>query len=108
MKNTDEISAQLRKGLLEYAVILSLGRTTMTVAELMEHLDGSGLSLSPGTLYPLLARMSSSGVLAENWEPSLNGPERKFLALTSEGMKLAKIYKNSWDELVTTISALRA
>lgn len=108
MKNHVEVSAQLRKGILEYSVILSLGRSTMTVSELMEHLSDAGLELSPGTLYPLLKRMSDNGILAENWEPSPSGPPRKFLALTEIGLALAKIYKNEWDELVTTIAALRA
>lgn len=108
LKTADEISAQLRKGLLEYTIILSLGRSTMTVTELMEHLDSAGISLSPGTLYPLISRMASNSILAEQWEPSSTGPDRKFLALTEDGLKLAKVYKNSWDELVTTVAALRA
>lgn len=80
----------------------------MSVEELREHLDAADLTLSPGTLYPLLARMTSKGVLAENWEPSTTGPARKFLALTESGLALAKVYKNEWDELVTAIAALRA
>jgi PadR family transcriptional regulator PadR len=104
----EEIQAQLRKGVLEYAVILLLGRATLSAQEILEELDLAGLSLSPGTLYPLLARMNSKGVLTENWQPSPAGPPRKFLALTAEGFKLAKVYKNSWDELATTLGALRA
>ena len=50
--------------------------------------------LSSGTLYPLLARLHSEGLLTSAWEkePGASGrPPRKYYQLTGDGVRVARL-----------------
>jgi PadR family transcriptional regulator, regulatory protein PadR len=78
--------SQLRKGFLELCVLsLVEAKTRVYGFEMLESLRLSGLDISEGTLYPLLARLDQEGSLSHQWETPDSGHPRKFYSLSSEG-----------------------
>ncbi len=78
--------SQLRKGVLELAVLGLLESESRYGSSLVDELAGRpGLALSAGTVYPLLARLSKAGLVSTTWQESPVGPPRKYYALTDAG-----------------------
>lgn len=79
-------TVQVRKGLLELAVLQALARDERYGLELLRRLqDVPGLEVQEGTLYPLLSRLRLQGLLRTRLEESAEGPARKYYALTRDG-----------------------
>jgi PadR family transcriptional regulator, regulatory protein PadR len=89
--------AQLRKGVVELAVLAQIGRGESygyrIVAELKQ-LDG--LALSESTVYPVLARLARDGLLAIRTEESPSGPNRRYYRLTTAGQSRLRRIAESW------------
>ena len=52
-----------------------------------------GSGLKSGTLYPILIRLTESGLLETRWEPSETGkPPRHMYRLTQTGLRTARAY----------------
>jgi PadR family transcriptional regulator, regulatory protein PadR len=106
MKN-ENIKAQMRKGILEYCILLILDKGDAYASDIIAKLKGSQLIVVEGTLYPLLTRQKNAGLLSYRWEESTQGPPRKYYALTDEGKAFLKELDISWAELVEAISSLK-
>lgn len=79
--------SQLRKGVLELAVLGLLEREPRYGSSLVDELAGRpGLALTAGTVYPLLARLAKGGLVSTTWQESPVGPPRKYYALTDAGL----------------------
>jgi PadR family transcriptional regulator, regulatory protein PadR len=52
------------------------------IADLEQH--GLG-TIKGGTLYPLLTRYETAGLVVTEWRPGEGGPGRKYFALTEQG-----------------------
>ena len=90
-------ASQLRKGVLELAVLALIAKGPIygsKIVELMEH--RSGLSISVGTIYPLLARLKSGGLIDSTWEESPVGPPRKYYVVTEPGRSALKELAEAW------------
>lgn len=82
----DAWDSQLRKGLVELAVLGLLARRPLYGSELVDQLGRHpALAVTAGTIYPLLARLSRSGAVSATWQESPVGPPRKYYALTGQG-----------------------
>ncbi|MFT4296813.1 MAG: PadR family transcriptional regulator [Micropruina sp.] len=80
--------SQLRKGVLELAVLGLLARQPRYGSSLVDELaERPGLALSAGTVYPLLARLAKAGWVSASWQESPVGPPRKYYALTDSGRR---------------------
>ncbi len=67
--------------------------------ELHEH----GYEISPGTLYPLLARMERLGWLKSHADPKAGKRGRRDYRLTTEGRKVLQILRANIRELYTEV-----
>ncbi len=105
--NTDNIKAQMRKGILEYCILLILARNDAYATAIINELKSAQMIVVEGTLYPLLTRQKNQGLLHYRWEESPQGPPRKYYMITDKGRQLLKELDTSWEELVTTINAIR-
>jgi PadR family transcriptional regulator PadR len=77
---------QLRKGVVELAVLASIARGESYGYQIVEKLrDLEGLALTESTVYPVLTRLARDGALAVRLEPSPAGPTRRYYRLTAEG-----------------------
>lgn len=98
---------QLRKGVLELAVLLAVGaKERMYASDIVESLESAKFPVAEGTLYPLLTRLKGEGLLSYAWEESRQGPPRKYYSLTSLGKETLPLMRTEWQELLTTLTSL--
>ena len=103
----DRWAAQLRKGTLEMATLASLWRTRLYGLELLRHLEThSQLVLAEGTLYPILSRLKSDGLLASEWVEAEAGHPRKYYWLTEAGRSRLRSMAQTWTGFSRGINCL--
>jgi len=105
--NIDNSKAQMRKGILEYCILLILSKKPLYASDIIGELKAAQMIVVEGTLYPLLTRLKNDGFLSYRWEESLQGPPRKYYELTPAGEQFLSELEISWDELVEAIESLR-
>jgi PadR family transcriptional regulator, regulatory protein PadR len=103
----ENTKAQMRKGILEYCILLVLDGKPLYVSDIIQELKTAKMIVVEGTLYPLLTRLKNDGLLAYKWEESTQGPPRKYYELTDEGRNFLKDLHDSWHELVETIDKIK-
>lgn len=95
---------ELRRGTVTLCVLSRLNEPKYGYA-LVEELALSGISIEPGTLYPLLRRLESQGLLKSEWETS--GPKpRKYYLRSETGERIYKLLCGEWHELTRSIDRL--
>ncbi len=92
---------ELRRGTVVLACLELLGTPTYGYA-LMETLQGRGLRVDANTLYPLLRRLESQGLLECEWNTDDSRP-RKFYRCTQQGLEVLQGLRLAWSELVAAI-----
>jgi PadR family transcriptional regulator PadR len=95
---------ELRRGVLVLAVLSQL-RTAQYSYSLRRALACEGLSIEEGTLYPLLRRLESLGLLVSEWRID-DGPPRRYYTLSPDGDRHYQNLSASWSELVKTVNRL--
>ena len=96
----------MRKGMLEFCVLLILQHKAAYASEMIARLKDARLIVVEGTLYPLLTRMKNEGLLNYEWQESTAGPPRKYYSLTPLGIEFLEQLSDSWGELQSTIDHL--
>jgi PadR family transcriptional regulator PadR len=105
-QNLENTKAQMRKGALEFAVLLIISKGEVYASDILEKLKSAELLVVEGTLYPLLSRLKSAELLNYNWQESESGPPRKYYTLTAKGKETLSNLKTSWHTLIKSIDAL--
>ncbi len=103
----DNTKAQMRKGVLEYCILLLLNGEPLYASDIIRSLKEVKMIVVEGTLYPLLTRLKNSGLLAYRWEESTQGPPRKYYELTDNGRNFLAELESSWTELVDGIEKIK-
>ena len=96
----------MRKGMLEFCTLLIIEKDKAYASKIITQLKLADLLIVEGTLYPLLSRLKSQGLLEYSWEESKSGPPRKYYELTDEGKKALENLKKIWKELIQSINSL--
>ena len=105
--DVDPWEVQLRKGSLELAVLASLSRGRAYGLEILKALkDSASLIVPEGTIYPLLSRLKSDGLLASEWEESESGHPRKYYRLTEEGRVRLLEMTRVWERFAESLDVL--
>lgn len=102
----DNIKSQMRKGVLEFCVLLILRKRAAYASELINALKKAHLIVVEGTLYPLLTRMKNAGLLAYNWVESTEGPPRKYYELTQAGVEALASLREVYEDIARSVSIL--
>lgn len=105
--NVDNAKSQMRKGMLEYCVLLLLRGEPSYANDIIQRLKKADMIVVEGTLYPLLTRLKKDGLLSYEWKESQQGPPRKYYALTDAGMEWLSGLNAAWTELANTVSVLK-
>ena len=105
--NTDNAKAQMRKGILEYCILLILSKNDAYASDIISTLKDSEMIVVEGTLYPLLTRQKNAGLLTYRWEESTQGPPRKYYTITELGRMFLKDLDMGWDELVQAVKSIK-
>ena len=104
--NAENISAQMRKGVLEYCILSILSKADCYATDIIKKLKDAQIIVVEGTLYPLLTRQKNSGLLSYRWEESTQGPPRKYYQLTDKGKEYLKELDNAWNSLVNVVNEI--
>ena len=101
-ENRDRRITQLRKGILELAVMGVLFHERHYGYSLVRVLTESGsISIKEGTIYPILARLDRDGLVRSEWVESDQGPPRKYYTLTPLGRQAFNELSQEFDLLVS-------
>jgi len=100
----ENTQTQMRKGILEYCVLLIISRGEIYASDIIAELKTAKLLVVEGTLYPLLTRLKNNGLLSYNWVESTSGPPRKYYTLTPEGTSILVQLDGTWQELSFAIT----
>ena len=95
---------ELRRGSIVLAVLSQLQKP-MYGYYLVNVMGESGISVEVNTLYPLLRRLESQGLLKSEWETSEAKP-RKYYVLTEFGSEIYRVLKKHWNETVESMKRL--
>jgi len=97
--NAENVKSQMRKGTLEYCILLLLKKEPAYTSDIIQKLQEAKLIVVEGTLYPLLTRLKNSELLSYQWIESTQGPPRKYYQLTPKGEEFLGELETSWQEL---------
>lgn len=92
---------ELRRGLIVLAVLSQLDEPQYGYS-LIKRLAEGGLEIDQGTLYPLLRRLESQGLLTSDWRIEGERP-RRYYVLSEEGRQLLPRLKEEWNGIVSTM-----
>ncbi len=107
LEPADKWEVQLRKGSLELAILAALWSDRLYGLEIMRRLsDGSGLNVPEGTVYPLLNRLKSEGLLSSEWVEADAGHPRKYYRLTAAGRRRVNEMARFWESLSASVDNL--
>ena len=107
MVDVTNAKSQMRKGMLEYCILLLLKRQPAYASDIIQQLKEAELLVVEGTLYPLLTRLKKDCLLAYEWQESTQGPPRKYYRLTPDGQQFLEELDRAWGEIATTVSLLK-
>ncbi|MCH5236281.1 MAG: PadR family transcriptional regulator [Muribaculaceae bacterium] len=107
IKEDPNIRSQMRKGILEYCVLLLLKNERAYPSDIINRLSEASLIVVEGTLYTLLNRLRKEGKLNYEWEESPKGPPRKYFFITDTGKETLNEMSKAWDEIVENVNHFR-
>ncbi|MBN2146767.1 MAG: PadR family transcriptional regulator [Anaerolineales bacterium] len=97
---------ELRRGVIVLAVLSQLVKEQYGYS-LMKLLSEQGLEVDQGTLYPLLRRLESQGLLESSWKIEEDRP-RRYYQISPAGQQILPKVKQEWAHLATTLERLMA
>jgi PadR family transcriptional regulator, regulatory protein PadR len=107
--SADKWEVQLRKGSLEVAILAALWHGRLYGLEILRHFESnSDLVVVEGTIYPLLSRLRSLGLIESEWVESDSGHPRKYYGLTAAGRERAIEMSRTWLRFAASLNNLLA
>lgn len=100
----ENTQTQMRRGILEFCILSVISRGEIYASDILSELKEARLIVVEGTLYPLLTRLKNAGLLQYNWKESLQGPPRKYYALTENGRVFLRELEQTWKELTESVN----
>jgi PadR family transcriptional regulator PadR len=97
---------ELRRGVIVLAVLNRL-KDEQYGYSLLKMLSDQGLEVDQGTLYPLLRRLESQGLLKSTWKLEEARP-RRYYVISDTGRKILPQLKEEWAGMVATMGKLLA
>jgi DNA-binding PadR family transcriptional regulator len=95
---------ELRRGVIVLAVLSQLGEEQYGYS-LMKLLSDQGLEVDQGTLYPLLRRLESQGLLSSDWNTEGSRP-RRYYVISSAGQDVLPRLKEEWNNIVSMMERM--
>ena len=100
----DNLRLELRRGCLVIAVLAAL-RTEQYGYTLRKTLNEHGLTIDESTLYPLLRRLESQGLLTSQWREE-EKRNKRFYRLSADGEATLEQLLGEWDGIDRSIRAV--
>lgn len=99
-----KLELELRRGVVVLATLSQL-HTPRYGYELRQALADKGMPIEEGTLYPLLRRLETQGLLQSEWKIE-DGPPRRYYSLNADGRKLLEKLTESWQAMNDAMNRL--
>ena len=90
----ENLRLELRRGSLILAVLAEL-RQEQYGYTLRKALAGHGMAIDEGTLYPLLRRLETQGLLVSQWREE-DKRNKRFYELSPEGVRILEQLSAEW------------
>ena len=103
-KKTANLISELRRGTLVLCVLSQL-REQQYGYSLKEQLSEHGIEVEQGTLYPLLRRLESRGLLDSEWVLTGSRP-RRYYQLNATGQEVLDTLTTEWHNMVEAMNHL--
>jgi PadR family transcriptional regulator, regulatory protein PadR len=100
----ENLRLELRRGCLTLAVLVQLRREHYGYT-LRKDLAEHGLVIDESTLYPLLRRLESQGLLASEWREE-DKRNKRFYRISSDGERLLGQLLEEWRAINGSISSI--
>ena len=97
------MNTQLKKGVLELCVLSVLSSKDCYGYELVNKIS-KYISISDGTIYPILRRLTKEGYFTTYLKESLEGPPRKYYRLTNLGYEYKENLEREWLEFQNAVN----
>ena len=101
----DSIDIQLKKGVLGLCVLALLARDDSYAYEIASRLSDA-IGMGEGTIYPLMRRMQSDGLVETYLVESPSGPSRKYYRLTDHGRAALDSQTKEWRTFASAVDAV--
>jgi PadR family transcriptional regulator, regulatory protein PadR len=103
---SENVTLELRRGVIVLAVLSQLSKEQYGYS-LLKNLSDLGLEVDQGTLYPLLRRLESQGLLASVWKLEEARP-RRYYVISAAGKKSLPKLKEEWNSIVAVMKKMLA
>jgi PadR family transcriptional regulator PadR len=100
----ETLRMELRRGCLIVAVLAQL-RTEQYGYTLRKSLADDGLAIDEGTLYPLLRRLESQGLLVSQWREE-DKRNKRFYRLSPAGEQILKQLLDEWQSINASLDRI--
>ena len=100
----ETLRLELRRGCLIVAVLAAL-RTEQYGYTLRKALAKHGMEIDEGTLYPLLRRLESQGLLASEWREE-DKRNKRFYHLSANGKQILKQLVVEWESMDSSLDGI--
>jgi PadR family transcriptional regulator PadR len=104
---SDSLQVQLRKGVLDLCVLALLARQDGYAYDIASRL-AEAIGMGEGTIYPLMRRMQSDGLVTTYLEESSSGPPRKYYQLTKAGRAALIEQTADWKAFTASVAMILA
>jgi PadR family transcriptional regulator PadR len=100
----ENLRLELRRGCLILAVLAEL-RSERYGYTLRKALAQQGMEIDEGTLYPLLRRLESQGLLASEWREE-DKRNKRFYRLSADGKLILKQLSAEWKSINASLAGI--
>lgn len=105
--NIEKWQSQIRKGTLEFIILLTLRKEEFYGYELIKQIKSTiEIDTSEGTIYPILTRLKNLGFVTTRWDNPENGMPRKYYRLTDQGLRMLSLMTTEWRSYSGSINKL--
>lgn len=107
--NIEDWKSQIKRGTLEYCVLLLIAQKDSYGYEIMNELSKySIVATKESTTYPLLRRLEKDNYLCSYWKDTTEGlPARKYYSITPTGREYLRQIDTEWDNLMDAVNSMR-
>ena len=106
LEQYQKLTQELRRGILVLAALSQLKEEKYGYA-LINSLAEKGLDIEQGTLYPLLRRLESQGLLNSEWNVEGSRP-RRYYVISNQGNQILKDLAADWREITQVMERMLA
>ncbi len=96
---------ELRRGVLSIAVLSQLSKEQYGYS-LIKALRDQGMGIEENTLYPLLRRLETQGLLQSDWRIVDEARPRRYYVISPQGRTVLNKLKKEWSAMAATMQKM--